>query len=325
MFKKMIILGLVFVLLSTTILTTGLYVQGRNWSTYYILYEDPIVTHDSAQIEIEFIMGEVCYNDITLPGYVYDLQYWETSDPSTIHTYPLGGPDVMNELQTVTLTNLKPDTEYTYTGWGQISTSNFEGTPETITFRTDPIDASSLVYGDLNEDGTIDSTDYALLKRHVLSISQLSPKQKILADLNGDGIIDSTDCVLLQRYIIGTIDKFPVEKNYENIINLPDGEIDNIVLHLPPYCQKTITGKDDINTIVDMVQGINVLEQTYEEIVCGYFIININFDDGTKYNITYNDHLIKDDNRYEIEFTNGDPFDLFDELDYPLEPIDFDN
>ena len=236
MLKKLIVRSLVLILLTSTLLTTGVFIYGSNWTTYYELYDNPIVTHNSAQIEIEFIMGEVfdsggsgsdSNGDITLPGYIYGLNYWETSDISTIDTYDLRGPDVMNELQTVTLTDLKPDTEYTCEGWGQIATSNLEGTPETITFRTDPLPGSTLNYGDLNGDENINSTDYSMLKRHVLSITFLSEEQEALADLNGDGVINSTDCVLLQRYIVGKINKFPVEENNNTIEEaLSDGFID---------------------------------------------------------------------------------------------------
>ncbi|TYQ12703.1 UNVERIFIED_CONTAM: serpin B [Acetivibrio alkalicellulosi] len=74
---------------------------------------------------------------------------------------------------------------------------------------------SSIVYGDLNGDGHVNSADYILLKRYVLGIITefTSEHGEIVADLNGDGVINSTDCVLLRRYILEMIDKFPVEQN----------------------------------------------------------------------------------------------------------------
>ncbi|TYQ13213.1 UNVERIFIED_CONTAM: dockerin type I repeat protein [Acetivibrio alkalicellulosi] len=185
------------------------------------------------------------------------------------------------------------------------------------------------IYGDLNGDGIIDSTDYILLKRYVLSIiTDFSPEQKIIADLNGDGVVNSIDCVLLKRYILDIINKFPVEEMNEDIINIPEGEVENIVLaqyvtYYPPNnIQKTVTGEEDIRTIYEMIQGIKVLRKTNETVSgAGCFYVTINFEDGTEYTIAYDIHLIKDSDRYKIEFTKGNPQDIFDELDYPIEDI----
>ncbi|TYQ16905.1 UNVERIFIED_CONTAM: serpin B [Acetivibrio alkalicellulosi] len=80
-------------------------------------------------------------------------------------------------------------------------------------------DFSSVTYGDLNQDGVVNSTDYILLRRYVLGVIDEFPSEiaEIAADLNGDGVINSTDCVLLRRYILNMIDRFPVEENNEII------------------------------------------------------------------------------------------------------------
>lgn len=72
---------------------------------------------------------------------------------------------------------------------------------------------NGIIYGDVNNDGEIDSTDFALLKRFILSIVRDFPYDggKIAADLNGDNTIDSTDSVILKRYLLSIIDIFPVE------------------------------------------------------------------------------------------------------------------
>lgn len=62
--------------------------------------------------------------------------------------------------------------------------------------------------GDLNDDKEVDSTDYALLKRHILNISPLTGTALSKADVNKDGIVDSTDYALMKRYILGIIKAF---------------------------------------------------------------------------------------------------------------------
>ncbi|TYQ18206.1 UNVERIFIED_CONTAM: dockerin type I repeat protein [Acetivibrio alkalicellulosi] len=68
-------------------------------------------------------------------------------------------------------------------------------------------------YGDLNNDGVINSTDYAKMIKHILRIERITDANIHKAgDLNGDGAINSIDLVLLRRYILEIIDIFPVEE-----------------------------------------------------------------------------------------------------------------
>lgn len=70
-----------------------------------------------------------------------------------------------------------------------------------------PITGGSL--GELNGDGTIDSTDCALMKRHLLQISLLKGSALNNADVDKDGEVNSTDYALMKRYILGIISSFP--------------------------------------------------------------------------------------------------------------------
>ncbi|HEX9059545.1 MAG TPA: dockerin type I domain-containing protein, partial [Clostridia bacterium] len=63
------------------------------------------------------------------------------------------------------------------------------------------------VFGDLNNDGKVNSTDSSLLKRHLLGTSTLS--NPLLADVNGDGAVNSTDYSLYKRYLLNVITVFP--------------------------------------------------------------------------------------------------------------------
>ncbi|MDQ2087071.1 endo-1,4-beta-xylanase [Herbivorax sp. ANBcel31] len=63
--------------------------------------------------------------------------------------------------------------------------------------------------GDLDFNGTIDSTDLALAKRGILEQGFASDAAKRAADVNQDGEVNSTDITLLSRYILEIIDEFP--------------------------------------------------------------------------------------------------------------------
>jgi len=71
---------------------------------------------------------------------------------------------------------------------------NKEGTPETITFKTLP---KKLVYGELNGDGKINSSDLNMMKRYLLRLID-GLNDTACADLNGDGKINSSDYSILK-------------------------------------------------------------------------------------------------------------------------------
>ncbi|MBQ9847608.1 MAG: hypothetical protein IJO64_00920 [Clostridia bacterium] len=60
--------------------------------------------------------------------------------------------------------------------------------------------------GDVNMNGRIDATDYALVKRHCLKTFTLNEKQQLLADVNGNGRVDATDYALIKRHCLKTFD-----------------------------------------------------------------------------------------------------------------------
>lgn len=62
--------------------------------------------------------------------------------------------------------------------------------------------------GDVNSDGSIDSTDLQLVKRHILNKRPLEGMGLINADVNRDKSVDSTDVTLLKRYILRKIKSF---------------------------------------------------------------------------------------------------------------------
>jgi len=68
------------------------------------------------------------------------------------------------------------------------------------------------MYGDVNGDGKVNSSDLAVLKRYMLRVISdfPSPEGKKLGDLNRDGNINSTDYSILKRYILKAIESIPV-------------------------------------------------------------------------------------------------------------------
>ncbi|RCX14852.1 arabinoxylan arabinofuranohydrolase [Anaerobacterium chartisolvens] len=66
--------------------------------------------------------------------------------------------------------------------------------------------------GDLNGDGSVNTTDYALMKMYLLGSIDVFPVENGIkaADLNSDGVINSLDFSIFKQYLLGIITKIPV-------------------------------------------------------------------------------------------------------------------
>ncbi|ABN52060.1 MAG TPA: endoglucanase [Hungateiclostridium thermocellum] len=71
---------------------------------------------------------------------------------------------------------------------------------------------NEVLYGDVNDDGKVNSTDLTLLKRYVLKAVSTLPSSKAEknADVNRDGRVNSSDVTILSRYLIRVIEKLPI-------------------------------------------------------------------------------------------------------------------
>ncbi|GAE90809.1 cellulosome enzyme, dockerin type I [Acetivibrio straminisolvens JCM 21531] len=73
------------------------------------------------------------------------------------------------------------------------------------------IEELKIKYGDVNNDGKINSTDIMYLKGHLLRKSgyKLEGYGLLAADVDGDGLVTSLDLSYLKRYILRKISDFP--------------------------------------------------------------------------------------------------------------------
>ncbi len=65
--------------------------------------------------------------------------------------------------------------------------------------------ASAAAKGDVNSDGSVNATDYLLVKRYVIGTKTLSSSQKTSADMDSDGDVDRVDYIMLKRTVLGTL------------------------------------------------------------------------------------------------------------------------
>jgi endoglucanase len=69
--------------------------------------------------------------------------------------------------------------------------------------------SSSVIVGDLTNDGSIDALDFAALKKYLIGLSSVITPDMAVWDVNGDDGIDAIDLALMKKYLLGMITVFP--------------------------------------------------------------------------------------------------------------------
>ena len=77
--------------------------------------------------------------------------------------------------------------------------------------------SAGAMQGDANGDGKINTVDYAVIKRAVLSRYELSDGQFAAADVNYDGNVNALDYMIVKRVVLG-IAVFPHRHDYEEVV-----------------------------------------------------------------------------------------------------------
>lgn len=70
-------------------------------------------------------------------------------------------------------------------------------------------DEYSLLYGDVNADGEVNTVDASMIQRYVADELELTEAQLVYADVNLDNVVDNTDALLIQKYSVKKIDYLP--------------------------------------------------------------------------------------------------------------------
>lgn len=176
-----------------------------------------IVPEGTESVDITYNEGvDIYHADATAYGYETDLAVDAVSS-ATIRSVTLENSYKANSDGTQTVTT--PVTRYIRNTDGtamavtlESSTANNFRPVALFTFEYAKADTKpDVMYGNVNGDGIINSTDAAIVYRSVNGRYTLTDSQKLSADVNGDGAVNSTDAALIYRYTNGKMSKFPAE------------------------------------------------------------------------------------------------------------------
>ncbi len=159
--------------------------------TYYNSVDcGQISVTDSGEIKLRFTISTV-----RKAGFYMD---------KIVLSYIGGLPDDTESSTTATTTEIKPTepTSTTQPTSTAIPTTQPTTSPTTV---TDPTDPFTPVYGDVNEDGKVNTKDILLMRKYVanwdVTVNELN------SDLNADGKINTKDVLMLRKHLAG----WPVE------------------------------------------------------------------------------------------------------------------
>ena len=73
------------------------------------------------------------------------------------------------------------------------------------------LNIDSPIFGDVNEDGLVNSLDASLILRTVVGTIELSDDQRLKADVTGNGEVTAYDAYMVLQFTVGLLDIFPVK------------------------------------------------------------------------------------------------------------------
>lgn len=109
---------------------------------------------------------------------------------------------------------------YTFLGWAsskdsaksEYSAGAIYSADADITLYAVWAEGSSIVFGDVNSDGKVNSLDAAMILRYDAALADFTDKQIVCGDVSGDGRTNSLDAAFVLRYDADLIGGFPVSK-----------------------------------------------------------------------------------------------------------------
>lgn len=81
----------------------------------------------------------------------------------------------------------------------------------TSTPNPTPTSSPSVVFGDVNQDGSFDSLDFGAVRMYLLGLKKEDSINKLAGDVDENGVVNAIDFAYMRQRLLGMIVKFPAE------------------------------------------------------------------------------------------------------------------
>ncbi|KNY27011.1 cohesin domain-containing protein [Pseudobacteroides cellulosolvens] len=171
-----------------------------------------------------------------------------------------------------------------------------------------------VVYGDFDQDGNVDSDDYAYMRQYLLGMIS-DDKIPKTADVDGDGNYDSDDYAYMRQYLLGMISVFPAQKSATPSPTSTPTSVSTYTPTNETTPTPTISSGPELYMIASN-ESSNIYKVTLN-------IKNIERFSGYQANLVYDPKVLKPINLDNSEFTSQSPVEAGSLLTKKYSPIDF--
>lgn len=81
----------------------------------------------------------------------------------------------------------------------------------TSTPNPTPTSSPSVIFGDVNQDGSFDSLDFGAVRMYLLGLKKEDSINKLAGDVDENGVVNAIDFAYMRQRLLGMIVKFPAE------------------------------------------------------------------------------------------------------------------
>ncbi|MBR2043760.1 MAG: DNRLRE domain-containing protein [Clostridia bacterium] len=132
----------------------------------------------------------------------YRIDYGIEKVEFFVNDKAIGNPTVNGQVARVNIESLEKGE---YTAYAVVTYADGKKSiSDSIEFSTQE-NTSELLYGDVNDDGKVDTTDLAMMKLHLATGSEINEAN---GDVDFDGIINTSDLANLKLFLAGVIKEF---------------------------------------------------------------------------------------------------------------------
>lgn len=208
-----------------TVKTENLPAEGWNAIQMSVDYDDALVPAGTYEIGAGLKDGKAEANNDAIAQVTFKNAANEDVKPIQIGLISVAAQTANGDLLTIPFTvaeDVEAGAELSFTA--NVSTfvrANIEDTtwkePTTVatveekTAKVTVEDAAPALWGDANNDGTVDTMDALAIMQHDAELSELSEAGLALADVNNDDAVDTMDALAIMQYDAELITEFPVE------------------------------------------------------------------------------------------------------------------